>query len=78
LALDIRILSGNDQEIQIKDIDYELNEKEKARELGVDIPETVVGGPDGYENIDDEADPDKDIDVNVDDIDDDLGFMEDE
>jgi DNA-directed RNA polymerase subunit beta len=39
LALDVRILSGDDQEIAIKDIDYEVNEKEKARELGLELPE---------------------------------------
>ena len=63
LALDVRLLSGNDQEIQIRDVDYELNEKEKARELGVEIPETMVGGPDAIdgevENLDlKEEDPD--------------------
>ncbi len=42
LSLDVRILSGDDREIQIKDIDYELNEKEKARELGVELPESRV------------------------------------
>lgn len=80
LALDIRILSGHDQEIQIKDIDYELNEKEKARELGVEIPETVVGAPDGIESLDDDdaVDLDDDIDLNADEPDDDLSLMEDE
>jgi DNA-directed RNA polymerase subunit beta len=45
LALDVRILSGDDREIQIKDVDYEVNEKEKARELGLEIPESTVGRP---------------------------------
>ena len=73
LALDVRILSGNDQEIQIKDIDYELNEKEKARELGVDIPETMVGGPDSIDGEDDN------LDIEEEDLDDDLdSLMEDE
>jgi DNA-directed RNA polymerase subunit beta len=46
LALDVRVLSDNDQEIQIQDMDYEVNEKEKAKELGLDIPETAVArGP---------------------------------
>ncbi len=81
LALDIRILSGNDQEIQIKDINYELNEKEKARELGVEIPETVVGGPDGIERLDDDddaSDLDDNIDLNADELGDDLSIIEDE
>ncbi|MGS0745425.1 DNA-directed RNA polymerase subunit beta [Syntrophomonas erecta subsp. sporosyntropha] len=42
LALDVRILSGDDKEIQIKDADYEVNEKEKARELGLELPEAAV------------------------------------
>jgi len=39
LALDIKILSNDDHEIQIKDVDYALNEREKAIELGMDLPE---------------------------------------
>lgn len=42
LALDVRILSNDDQEITIKDIDYEVNEKEKARELGLELPQSTV------------------------------------
>ena len=73
LALDVRILSDKDQEIQIKDVDYELNEKEKARELGVEIPETMVGGPD---SIDGE---DEDLDLTEEDVVDDFdSLMEDE
>ena len=34
LALDVRVLSDNDQEIQIQDMDYEVNEKEKPRNWG--------------------------------------------
>ena len=44
LSLDIRILSGDDREIQIKDIDYDMNEKEKARELGMELPDAPVTG----------------------------------
>jgi len=44
LALDVRILSGDDNEIEIKDIDYDMNEKEKARELGVELPDAPVTG----------------------------------
>ncbi|MEN6351298.1 MAG: DNA-directed RNA polymerase subunit beta [Syntrophomonas sp.] len=43
LALDVRILSEDDSEIMIKDVDSEVNDKEKARELGLDIPEGTVG-----------------------------------
>ena len=38
LALDVKILSNDDKEIQIRDVDYDLNEREKARELGVKFP----------------------------------------
>jgi DNA-directed RNA polymerase subunit beta len=53
LALDVKILSNDDKEIQIRDVDYDLNEREKARELGVEIPETMVGGPNGIDAKDD-------------------------
>ncbi|HCF51157.1 MAG TPA: DNA-directed RNA polymerase subunit beta [Syntrophomonas sp.] len=55
LALDVRILSEDDQEITIKDIDYEVNEKEKARELGLELPETTVArsAQSGSEYVDD-------------------------
>lgn len=43
LALDVRILAGDDHEILIKDNDNEGNEKEKARELGLDLPDNPVG-----------------------------------
>jgi len=39
LALDVKILSEENQEITIKDFGNEVNEKEKARELGVDLPQ---------------------------------------
>jgi len=42
LALDIRMLGADNTEIQIKDIDLEVNEQEKARELGMDLPELAV------------------------------------
>jgi len=59
LALDVRVLSDNNQEIQIQDMDYEVNEKEKAKELGLDIPETAVtrGKQNGTTVIDEEYDP---------------------
>lgn len=42
LALDIRMLGADNTEIQIKDIDLEVNEQEKARELGMELPELAV------------------------------------
>jgi DNA-directed RNA polymerase subunit beta len=64
LALDVRILTGDDKEIQIKDIDLEISEKEKARELGVELPE--VAAVSSYANIDgghiEDIEEDEDID----------------
>lgn len=42
LSLDVRILSEDDKEIQIKDADYEMNEKEKAKELGIELNEPAI------------------------------------
>lgn len=63
LALDVRILSGLNEEILIKDVDYEVNEKEKARELGLELPEPPVGRPEGIssEPEDDENEDDLDL-----------------
>lgn len=38
LCLDVRILSEDDHEIAIKDVDEELSEADKVRDLGLDIP----------------------------------------
>jgi len=38
LCLDVRILSEDDHEIAIKDVDEELSETDKVRDLGLDIP----------------------------------------
>lgn len=69
LALDVRLLSGEDEEILIKDIDYEVNEKEKARELGLEIPETTVGRTDQTEELTDE-DVEDDLEEDFNDVDD--------
>ena len=42
LALDVRILSEDNQEIAIKDYDHDAREKNKARELGVELPDIAV------------------------------------
>ena len=42
LALDVKILSGGDEELPIKGNEYEINEKEKARELGLELPEIAI------------------------------------
>jgi DNA-directed RNA polymerase subunit beta len=42
LSLDVRILSEDDKEIQIKDADYEMNEKEKAKELGIELNDPAI------------------------------------
>jgi len=38
LCLDVRILNGENREIEIRDYDEDLNENEKAYELGFDLP----------------------------------------
>ncbi|HZJ85019.1 MAG TPA: DNA-directed RNA polymerase subunit beta, partial [Syntrophomonadaceae bacterium] len=60
LALDVRLLSDNDEEVQIKDPDMEVNEREKARELGVELPE-LIGEPEEVGSNDIEEDEDDDI-----------------
>ncbi len=72
LALDVRIRSEDEREIMIKDVDYDVNEKEKARELGLDIPENTVGrprdiDPELVEDPDFEDNEDEDLDI-VDDL----------
>ena len=42
LSLDIRMLGANNSEVQIKDVDVDVNEQEKARELGMELPEGTV------------------------------------
>ncbi len=74
LALDVRVLSGNDEEILIQDPDIEVNEKEKAKELGVELPEILNDmepnePDDGIEDDDEEVDIDE-IDGDFDDEDD--------
>ena len=38
LCLDVRVLSEDDVDVEIKEEDDNLNEEEKARELGFDLP----------------------------------------
>lgn len=44
LALDIRMLGADNSEIQIRDDDLDINEQEKARELGMELPEVAFSG----------------------------------
>lgn len=57
-------MSGDDNEIEIKDIDYDINEREKARELGVELPDAPVTG---LGNVEPEMD-DEDIEEDEEDI----------
>ncbi len=50
LALDVRILSGDDREIRIKNVEEEVNVKEKDRELGLELPENTIGVSSGVTN----------------------------
>ncbi|HZK42984.1 MAG TPA: DNA-directed RNA polymerase subunit beta [Syntrophomonadaceae bacterium] len=43
LALDVKVLSSDDKEILIQDPNFEVNEREKAKELGVELPEKLPG-----------------------------------
>ncbi len=38
LALNVRVIAGVDEDVEIKDEDFELDERKKARELGVELP----------------------------------------
>jgi len=63
LALDIKILSDDDHEIQIKDVDFALNEREKAIELGMDLPDVPMAHDGEADKVlDDEFEPEEDID----------------
>jgi len=42
LALDVKIFSEGKREIVIKDFDGETNEKEKAKELGMELPGSLI------------------------------------
>lgn len=57
LALDVRILSEDDEEITIKDADLEVNEKEKARELGLDLAEAPANRTANRDDADGEEEP---------------------
>ncbi len=88
LALNVRVLSVDEKEVLIKDIDYEINEREKAKELGLEIPITTLGttgvidadadmGDEDQEELDNEFDIDMEIDADTDmdidkDVDDEL------
>ncbi|MBO8126532.1 MAG: DNA-directed RNA polymerase subunit beta [Firmicutes bacterium] len=82
LALDVRVLSEDHQELEIKEDDEDISEM--ARELGIDIHgkdgkndegksdnADVNGADDSEEDTEDEADTDEDYPVDVDDEEDD-------
>ncbi len=63
LALDIKILSNDDYEIQIKDVDFALNEREKAIELGMDLPELPLAHEgEGEKGVEDDFEPEEELD----------------
>jgi DNA-directed RNA polymerase subunit beta len=63
LALDIKILSNDDHEIQIKDVDFALNEREKAIELGMDLPDLPMAHEgEGDKSAEDDFEPEEDLD----------------
>lgn len=75
LALDIKMLGADNSEVQIRDDDLDINEQEKARELGMELPEVAfsAGGNvgkafghqvenDDYNVPDEEDEVDSDLD----------------
>ncbi|MEQ8201290.1 MAG: DNA-directed RNA polymerase subunit beta [Syntrophomonadaceae bacterium] len=81
LALDIRMLGADNSEILIRDDDLDINEQEKARELGMDLPEVAfsaggnVGKAFGQQIENDDygvAEEDEEADLDDSDLDDDL------
>ncbi len=64
LSLDIRMLGADNSEVQIQDIDLDISEKEKARELGVELPETSAINT-GNAKQTKKAKPAKDLDDEV-------------
>ncbi|QGU00770.1 DNA-directed RNA polymerase beta subunit [Candidatus Syntrophocurvum alkaliphilum] len=52
LALDVKMLAGDDQEIHIKDVDLEVDEKEKAKELGLELPDAIPQSNDDIKKMD--------------------------
>lgn len=86
LALDVRVLSGDDKEVEIKGADYEALERDRAQELGIDLPLSLptVGGNRAEEDLEeDEGEEFEDIDEldivrDLEDVDEDLDFDDDD
>ncbi len=84
LALNVRVLSAEEKEVIIKDIDYDINEREKARELGLELPATAIGSTSiSEDNIEEDEEQDElddydiDADIDIDDaLDDEFGSEE--
>ncbi len=82
LALDIQILSADNEEIDIRENDTDgVNEKEKGRLLGVDVPEnivpnTITGSTDSLDDFDDTVDEEGDLLEEKDDLAEEEDFME--
>jgi DNA-directed RNA polymerase subunit beta len=80
LALNVRVLSSDEKEVLIKDIDYEINEREKAKELGLDLPVTALGTTGvidrEVEEDEDQEEPEEDFDLEIE-IDENLDIDED-
>jgi len=77
LCLDVKVLSENDEEIEIKEIDDDISEA--AKELGLDIHTPEQSDLEGYEEITEESEDDDFIDfekeleeMDADDEDDDI------
>jgi len=83
LALNVRVLSDEEKEVIIKDIDYDINEREKARELGLELPATALGNTSiSHDDIEEDEEQDElddydiDADIDIDELDDEIGSEE--
>jgi len=82
LALNVRVLSDEEKDVIIEDIDYDMNEQEKARELGLELPGMPLGNnhiSDDVTEVDEEIEEeDEEQDVLDDyDVEADAGFEDD-
>ena len=68
LALNVRVLSDEEKDVIIEDIDYDMNEQEKARELGLELPGMPLGNnhiSDDVTEVDEEIEEEDDEEQDV-------------
>ena len=80
LALNVRVLSDEEKDVIIEDIDYDMNEQEKARELGLELPGMPLGNnhiSDDVTEEDDEIEEEEQDVLDDYDVEADTGFEDD-